>query len=947
MDRDVTLESQSVSHAMRRPVHFALALCLICAFCANGVAQASSSSGAIDGWVLDASAGPVSGASVTARNQQTHLTRGTTTSDTGYFRIPELPIGLYTVVISAPGFAPFEHHDIEVSVGLTVRAGASLKLAGQSQQITVHEVSPLIDPSQTSMTTAVGRERIEESPVRTRNALDFVLMEPNVVSTRAGANSGATPGGLAGSGFSFGGMRPTSNRIAIDGMENDDAFSGGSRTELSPEIVEEFQVVNNGISAASGGASGGSVNIVTRSGASAMHGDAFLFLQNGSLDARPPIEDVQTAPDLNRYRAGFSNGAALIPNRTFYYVAFEQEHERSQAAGDIAPAIAALLNNTLAAGLYPGFPVRSLIPGFSPTARAETEASAKLDQQQSERSLLSFRYALTNNREAGDAYNGGGLQDPSARGSSFLFDQSATASWTFTASPTAVNELRAQVSRRDALLRPNQGSGPEMIVNGLADFGQPYFGNESYIDSHADLSDTFSWNHGRHLIQAGGATTYIHDSVTNFNGEGGVFVFSNLSSFLSGRPSIYRQMFGNPSASLTAPSYGGFVQDHWVANPHFTIDTGLRYDFEQLPAGFNESTHNFSPRLGLAYSPANCLVLRAGYGIFFDRYLLSAFDRTLAGNGVLGFEQVAEGPRTAAILASTLGASPLSPPPGLLPSIYRADPALATPYSQQSSLGLQYALAKDATLSANYLWVRGDHLPRTRNIDAPPYDSFPAYNALYQLEDTANSTYNGLSLALRVMKEDFTLDTSYTLSKVTDDASTWMEQPQNPYAIWQDLGPALFDQRQRFVLSGLFDLPIGDQEGAPHTHHSFLLNLFSNLELAPIFTAESGLPVNPLTGLDTTATLSWPLSARPAGMTRDSLRLPPLVSLDLRLLKAIPMSGVRHLDLVAESFNLLNHTNITALNPFFGPAAVAMPSFAAPVDALQGRQLQFSIDFEY
>ncbi len=932
---------------MLRLRHLALAFGFLCALGADAAAQSSSSSGAIDGWVLDASAGPVAAASVTAQNQQTHLTRGTTTSDTGYFRIPDLPIGVYTVVVSAPGFATFEHDGIEVSVGLTVRADAHLKLAAQSQQITVHEVSPLIDPSQTSMTTSVGRERIEESPVRTRNALDFVLMEPNVVSTRSGGNSGATSGGLSGSGFSFGGMRPTSNRISIDGMENDDAFSGGSRTELSPEIVEEFQVVNNGISAASGGASGGSVNIVTRSGADAMHGDAFLFVQNGTLDARPPIEDVQTAPNLSRYRTGFANGGAIVPDHTFYYVAFEQEHERSQAAGDIASPIASLFNNALASGLYSGFPVRSLIPGYFPTARAETEASAKIDHQQSERNLLSFRYALTNNREAGDAYNGGGLQDPSTRGSSFLFDQSATASWTFTASPNAVNELRAQVSRRDAVLRPNQGMGPEMIVNGLADFGQPYFGNENYRDTHADVTDTFSWNHGRHLIQAGGAAAYVHDGVENFNGEGGLFVFPTVSSFLSGQPSIYRQMFGNPSASLTAPSYGGFVQDHWVAGPHLTIDSGLRYDFQQLPAGFNEATHNFSPRIGLAYSPASRLVLRAGYGIFFDRYLLSAFDRTLAGNGVLGFEQVVEGPQTASILASTLGASPLAPLPGILPSIYRADSALATPYSQQASFGLQYALAKDTTFSANYLWVRGDNLPRTRNIDAPPFSPYPSYAALYQLEDTANSTYNGLSLALRVMKEDFTLDTSYTVSKVTDDASSWMEQPLNPYAIWQDLGPALFDQRQRFVLSGLFDLPIGDEEGEPHRPHSFLVNLFSNIELAPIFTAESGLPVNPLTGLDTTGTLSWPLSARPAGMARDSLRLPPLVSLDLRILKAIPMGGVRHLDLVAESFNLLNHTNVTALNPYFGAALSPMPSFAAPIDALQGRELQFSIDFEY
>jgi len=109
-------------------------------------------------------------------------------------------------------------------------------------------------------------------------------------------------------------MRPTSNRIAIDGVENDDEVSGGSRTELSPEIVQEFQVINNGISAASGGASGGAVNVVTRSGVNAMHGDAFLFIEKrwtecapagrgGNCFARPePISGG--CREWRRYRAG-------------------------------------------------------------------------------------------------------------------------------------------------------------------------------------------------------------------------------------------------------------------------------------------------------------------------------------------------------------------------------------------------------------------------------------------------------------------------------------------------------------------------------------------------------------------------------------------------------------------------------------------------------------------
>lgn len=337
--------------------------------------------------------------------------------------------------------------------------------------------------------------------------------------------------------------------------------------------------------------------------------------------------------------------------------------------------------------------------------------------------------------------------------------------------------------------------------------------------------------------------------------------------------------------------------------------------------------------------------------------MLASLDQDILG-GVHGFEQVIEGSRADPILRSTLGASPAGPLVALQPSVYRVDPALATPYSSQASFGLQYAPAKQITASANYLRVDGVKLPHTVNVNLfpplpDPRPTFsearldPVFNDIYQLQDTANSTYNGLSLALRVMKEDFTLDTSYTLSKSTDDASSWPEQPQNPYALWQDRGPSLFDVRQRFVLSGLFDLPIGDEENAAARRpQGFWTRLFGNIELAPIFTVESRRPENPLTGLDN-GSESYPLSARPPGSSRNSLQIPPLVSLDLRILKAIPMGEARHLDLVAESFNLLNHTNVSAVNPFFGVASVPATWFGRPIDALAGRQLQFSIDFEF
>src|SRR5207249_7789003 len=121
--------------------------------------------------------------------------------------------------------------------------------------------------------------------------LHFVLLAPGVVSSQSGSTS-PIAAAVPDSGFSFAGLRPRSNMLTIDGLDNNDRYSGASRTELSLEIVREFQVVSNGWSAENGGASGGAINVVTKSGTNTLHGDAFLFGQSGRFNALPRLEDV-------------------------------------------------------------------------------------------------------------------------------------------------------------------------------------------------------------------------------------------------------------------------------------------------------------------------------------------------------------------------------------------------------------------------------------------------------------------------------------------------------------------------------------------------------------------------------------------------------------------------------------------------------------------------------
>jgi hypothetical protein len=241
------------------------------------------------------------------------------------------------------------------------------------------------------------------------------------------------------------------------------------------------------------------------------------------------------------------------------------------------------------------------------------------------------------------------------------------------------------------------------------------------------------------------------------------------------------------------------------------------------------------------------------------------------------------------------------------------------------------------------LFVHGVKLPRTLNVNllppvvltianasslgipnpAPqqigrevfaPVRSSPQFGDIYQLQNSASSTYNGASLTLnRRMSDELAFSASYTLSKTFDDASDFDEQPQSPFSLAAENALSRQHQQQRFVFNALWELPIGDEEDKDTNSREsagWLTRTFSHIEIAPIFTAESGRRVNPLTGLDSNRSHAFPLSARPLDFRRNSLQTPKIVTMDLRALKYFPFGESRCLDLVAEFFNLFNHANV-------------------------------------
>ena len=960
--------------------HIALAtLLLIELHAVSTHAQTSRVGASLTGTVSDTSGAVIPGAKVSLRNPLTNYARAVTTDEQGFYRAEALNVGSYEVRVEQAGFAPYRHPGVQVSLGQTVRLDIVLAPASASAEVTVNAQPSVLDTTQTSVVSSVDQERIEELPVRSRNYLDFVLLAPGVSQSQTSSSvGGGTP--LAGSGFTFGGLRTRSNNVSIDGLDNNDEYTGSSRTELSPEIVSEFQVVNNGLSAESGGASGGSINVITRSGTNDTHGDAFVFAQNGTLNARDPFETEQTKPSFRRFRAGAALGGPLTKNRTFYYAAAEQEHNRGQAGSDIDPMIVSNINTFLATGAVPGLATRNLAQGFFPTARAETEAAAKLDHQLTKTTTLMLRYVFTNNKESGDAFNTSGSIDASARGSSFNSDNAISGSLTTVSGTEAIGDLRFQAATRHAVLRTNQAFGPEIEIAGLVTFGRPYAGNSERRENHYQLSYTYTRWHGKHLWKVGGTLNRIGLRAAVPDGFSGVYLFGSVADFFGGNPDQFRQAFGNPRVDFSVASFGGFVQDHWSLAKQLTVDLGVRYDFEHLPSGFNLDTNNFSPRMGLAWSPSSKWILRAGYGIFYDRYVLANLTRAVEKNGSQGFEQVADGTAAANIFMSSQGGPLSAPVPGIAPSVFRPDPTIATPYSQQASAGAEYLLVKNLTLRADYLFVHGLKLPRTLNANLraptiltpanaaslgvlsptpqqigreifPPGRFNTTFDDIYQLQDSASSSYSGVSMTLsRKMSEELEFSASYTLSKTYDDASDFDEQPQNPFNLRAENALSRQHQQQRFVFNALWDLPIGEEEdkgGNASEGGGWLTETFSHIELAPIVTVESGRPINPLTGLDSNRSHAFPLSSRPLALGRNSLNSPLLATIDCRVLKYFPLGGVRRLDLVTEFFNLLNRANVSQIDPVFGWGLQPIPQFRQPIAGTGARQIQFSLDFEF
>ena len=932
----------------------------------------SSTSGSVAGTVSAPDGSLISSAAV-ALTPADAPARKTSTDANGSFLLQEIPSGTYSIAVTAPGFALYEQSSIVVATGRTTHLAIQLALASAQTTVNVTAGTIAFDTSQTASVVNIDRDRVEELPIPSRNYLTFVLLSPAVAPANPVLQQQGFPANEPA--FSFGGLRPASNAVYLDGSTDNDEFHGGSRTQLSPEAISDFQIVNHGFQPQSGGAAGGSIDVQSRIGLNRIHGDAFTFVQNGALNGTQAFERVPHKPDESSMRAGVALGGPILRDRTFYYVAGEQELAHAEDASDLSPSTLATINSALR--LYSPLAALTLQSGFFPTTDQETELSARIDHRLTSAQGLMLRYAFTNTRNVNDAFNTDEFADRTARGSSFVADNSLNGTLTSTLSHAALNQFNFELAQRRAENRTATVTGPGILIPAVALFGTPYSGNDRHFETHVELSDTVSMQYRQHLLQGGGRIDHVGLRADTPDGAQGLFVFPTLAAFQSGTADFFIQSFGNFRTNFAETRIAAYAQDHWTARKRLTLDYGLRYDANLLPSPTPCDVLNLSPRVGAAFTPTRSLVVRTGFGIFFDRYLLSTVNRVLQQDGAHAFTQIVEDTPAATLYRS--GARFAAPIAGVAPSIWRAQPDLRNPYSEVASLSFEQSLPFQSTLTGEYQFVRGIHLDRSSNtnllppitltatnaaslgISSPtaqqlgrpifsPARLDPACDAINQFATSAASTYHGATLTWnRQFQEDFELMAGYTFSKTIDDASSDNEEPQDPFDLAAERALSLQDQRHRFTLSGLWLIgPDVDDpaDRAKNANPGPLIKALTGLEFAPILTVSSGFRTNPIVGLDSGREHIFPFASRPAGYARNSLRTPAQVNLDLRILRIVPI-GRGHLDIVGELFNLLNHPSVALINPVFGTGSQPARGFARATASSSARRIQFSLDYEF
>lgn len=996
---------------MIAPRHMRLALGLFLLLCMASLSAAQTRAATVEiaGRVTDRVGGVLPGATVTTVHAEKHVTHVAVTDERGRFVLGGLPVGAWVVSASLPGFRTTTL-PLTLAVGERADLDLTLELEAVSLQVDVSGAGQVVDLKKTSVSSVVSERQIQQLPTNGRDFIAFATLSPGVATDRG-------LGALTSSGLTFAGQRGRSNNVSLDGLDNNGVNLGDVRATVSQDAVREFQVMTSSFGAEFGKASGGVVNIVTRSGTNQFQGGAFAYVRDRALNGRARFEefdpsgarvDRDKAP-FGQTQSGFTVGGPIRRDRVFFFGSYERLRRRAREFVSIddrtivmhpfAPVPLGTAASLLRAA---GFPVDT---GYQPADAEADQYLVKVDAHSGGRDWWAARVHGGRREDLGEPFGG---QVARSRAATLVRTDTQVAGWWIRApSNGLLNDVRVQFAadrgrltsldpRCGGACTEDLGGGPAVEILGVASVGRNANAPASSLFRYLQVQDTVTLYRRNHQITAGldVGVRWIPENRFPLN-FGGQHIFADLpapiaalfglpgpvtaiQAFAIGLPVVYVQGYGNPDGGGARNHDASlFVQDDWRVRPDLTIKLGLRYQRQgfavrayDVPGvsgtyAFPSDGNDLAPRIAAAWSPGGSRVTRVhgAYGLSYDRVLTSLQGtatilnprsgvRTLVGQGLLPIVAWA----SPGYVLPEAAVGPFAP------TTIAVERDLRTPYTHQTSFGLERELTADLTVSFTGLVVRGHAL--TSLLDYNPLvpalgpgrrpddvNGVPGTSAsVLQYTGFGETWYRGLLVGARKrFSRHSQLLVSYTWSKAEDHGSDFNLQPgtagfgrdpNDPDGLpigfdpARERGPSARDQRHRLVVSGLYELPRG-------------------VTVSAIVQAGSGRPYNITAGQDLNGD-GTPGTDRPlrspndlaSGIGRNLGLLPAESSVDVRAAWRHRLGGRAQAEWILDVFNLFNRVNYTDVNGVFGPGPYPSnpaPGFGQFTQAGPPRQAQIAV----
>jgi outer membrane receptor protein involved in Fe transport len=845
--------------------------------------------GTVGGVMTDQGGGVLPTVSVTATNRQTNQLSRTATNADGYYEFPLLPAGRYQITAELAGFQPARTEEFDLHAGTKIRWDRVLTVGPVAETVDVVRQASRMNATTTSLGVVIDQQTIAALPLNGRNFQQIVGLQAGVVN----ASESAT--GRRG-GIEFNGSPALGNNLLLDGVDMSFGEHSGAASDVSAgavggalinvisvDAIAELKATGSAFPAEYGRATGGVLNVTTKSGTNQFHGAGWEFFRHDALDTNSFFSKRAGAPKppLRWSQFGGNLGGPIVRDRIFFFANYEGARvRRSQTiTGNVPTPLLLTSARPEVRAVLQAAPTT-----FVPTSNPYIGFHQRDDERRNDEHTVMVRMdaAIGNGRiSARYNYNHQDFSQPNlppAHPRAFptrVGNAAVQHAWVI--SPTMFNEVRIGVNQLD-LNRHEVGSEnvPAWVsvsTGGLT--GLALLSNIHFLTNTYSVADNLTHVRGRHSLKTGFEVRVVNSR--RFQTGLPTHRYNTVDDLIADRPNDIQVIFGNPGLPLETVNYGVYVQDDWRLSRRVQVNAGLRYDYSPPLTGafnvvgsdpfgpfnqrgepmFKADRNNLGPRLGLIYDLRGdqTLIVRTGAGMMYaPPQPLLYYDMAFIDPNVPFLATFTERDIPAGLpvqfpfpqeFVTRVANDPALLPTGFNLSRSLADVDREDEYSIQWNGSVLYAAAANTSVQVSYVGSRALNLYSTRPINL--FDPVagrrpnPAFGEIVFRENAGRSKYDALQLSLNLRRwQGLAFDAYYTLARSwgyygPDATLTADTTVQNPNDISGSAGPKTGDARHRFVGTYSYEVPAA---------------LAGGWTVQGIVTWRSGLPVNVTAGVD-------------------------------------------------------------------------------------------------